>query len=216
MGKGRIIRGAAALCLLFSPAGVYAQEVPEASTAVSETPLADEPAPAPIAQDSGLPDPETIPTPDLAFELTQSDIDNFDKYFYFNREDTSFAEAYADIVECDSLASGISYYAGGSEPYLGYYGSQYGIGGAIGGVIGSALADAIYGSAARRKIRRINMRNCMGFKGYSRYGLAKTLWESFNFEEGNGRKRDDVREAALLQQAKVASGPRPHGEELGI
>jgi hypothetical protein len=83
-------------------------------------------------------------------------------------------------------------------------------------MLGSMMADAIFGSSARRKIRRINIRNCMGFKAYQRYGLKKDLWKEFNFEEGNGRKRDDVREAALLQQARVASGPKPTAEDLGI
>jgi len=155
-----------------------------------------------------------IEMPELRFEATPADVDDFEKYFYFHRGDTSFDEAYADIVECDSLASGISYYAGGGEPYPGYYATQYGIGGAIGGAIGSALADAIFGSAERRKIRRINLRNCMGFKEYQRYGLSGDLWKAFNFEEGHGRKGDDVREVSLLQQAKVASGEKPDTEVL--
>jgi hypothetical protein len=150
-----------------------------------------------------------VAMPALEFTETPDDAANYEKYFYFHRAATSFAEAYADITECDALASGISAYVGSAEPYPGYYGTQYGIGGVIGGVVGAALADAIHGSALRRKIRRINMRNCMSFKGYQRYGLAKPLWETFNFEEGNGRKRDDVREAALLKQARVASGPVP-------
>lgn len=155
-----------------------------------------------------------IEVPNLRFEATPEDVDDFEKYFYFHREDTRFDEAYADIIECDSLASGISYYSGGGEPYPGYFASQYGLGGAIGGAIGSALADAIFGSAERRKIRRTNLRNCMGFKEYQRYGLSGELWKEFNFEEGHGRKAEDVREAALLQQAKTASGKKPITEVL--
>jgi hypothetical protein len=120
---------------------------------------------------------------------------------YFHRDGTSFAEAYADLRECDALSSGISYYGGDTAFMV----AQYGMAGAI----GSAIADAIYGSAERRRQRRLNMRNCMGFKGYQRYGLKKELWEAFNFEEGNGRKPDDEREAALRQQARVAAGPKP-------
>lgn len=163
-----------------------------------------------------LPDPSKIVMPDLSVTPTAQDAQDFDKYFYFNRADTSFAQAWADITECDALSSGIAYRAGGSEPYPGYYGSQYGVGGVIGGMIGSALADAIHGSAARREIRRENMRNCMGFKGYLRYGLPKDVWEQFNFEEGNGRKPEDERAMALAQQAVAASGPQPQGEALGI
>ena len=54
----------------------------------------------------------------------------------------------------------------------------------------------------------------MGFKEYQRYGLSGDLWKAFNFEEGHGRKDDDVREVSLLQQAKVASGEKPDTEVL--
>jgi hypothetical protein len=154
--------------------------------------------------------------PDIAVVPTAQDAEDFDKYFYFHREATSFAEAWADISECDALSDGIAYRAGGAEPYPGYYATQYGIGGVIGGVIGAVAADLIYGSAERREIRRENMRNCMGFKGYERFGLPKAVWETFHFEEGNGRKPEDERTLALMQQALVASGPRPQGEALGI
>lgn len=161
-----------------------------------------------------FPDPTTIEMPRLDFTPTARDASDYEKYFFFHRADTDFEQAYADITECDALSSGISYYSGDGEPYPGYYATQYGIGGAIGGVLGSVLADAIHGSALRRKVRRINMRNCMGFKGYQRYGLSKELWLEFNFEGGNGRKRDDVREAALLKQAKAASGPQPTAKAI--
>ena len=59
------------------------------------------------------------------------------------------------------------------------------------------------------------MRNCMGWKGYQRYGLSKDLWDNFHFEEGNGRKKEEVRLVALTQQAMVASGPKPATKELG-
>lgn len=169
----------------------------------------------PIATDAedpavlSAPSPAGLEMPKLEFTETPEVAKDYEKYFYFHRENTSFAEAYADIRECDALASGISYYAGDSEPYLGYYGSQYGIGGVIGGAIGSVLADAIFGSAERRKVRRGNLRNCMGYKDYKRYGLPRDLWKVFNFEEGNGRKNEQVRERAIRLQALVASGPTP-------
>jgi hypothetical protein len=155
-----------------------------------------------------------IPMPELAFDASTVRESDFEKYYYFHRAKTDFNAAYADIQECDALSSGISYYRGSAEPYPGYYATQYGIGGVIGSVIGEAIADAIYGSSLRRKTRRINMRNCMGFKGYQRYGLAKSLWREFNFEEGGGRVSDNVRDAALKRQALVASGPKPTGKVL--
>lgn len=160
-----------------------------------------------------LPDPSTIARPRLDFTPTAQDAANYDKYFYFQRDDTGFAEAYEDLLECDALASGINFHTGGDMSPALY---QYGVlGAAIGGAIGSAISDAIYGSAGRRRIRRVNMRNCMGFKGYRRYGLSKDLWEAFNFEEGNGRKEMGVRKEALMKQALVASGPKPQQTPLG-
>ncbi|MES1973201.1 MAG: hypothetical protein V4472_12135 [Pseudomonadota bacterium] len=151
-----------------------------------------------------------VTMPDLAFVETPADVQTYDKYFFFHRDDTSFDEAYADIKECDALASGIRYYGGQNNLYTG----QYGLGGAIGGAIGNLLADAIFGSAERRKIRRANLRNCMSYKEYQRYGVSGQQWKAFNFEEGNGRKKEAEREADLLQQARVASGPKPQYKVL--
>jgi len=155
-------------------------------------------------------DAETIAAieiPELQFEETENTIDNYEKYFYFHRENTDFDRAFADITECDALASGISYYVR-SQTY------DYSPAGMIGGAIGNAMADAIFGSAERRKIRRINVRRCMGFKGYDRYGMEKEIWQDFHFEEGLGSVSGEKRRNYLLQQAKVASGPKPQAEVL--
>ena len=76
------------------------------------------------------------------------------------------------------------------------------------------MADAIFGSAERRRIKRVNLRNCMFFKGYDRYGLEKDLWQAFHFEEGLSRENAEDRAAALMKQARVASGPKPALEVL--
>lgn len=157
---------------------------------------------------------DAVPMPETRFRMSEARVEDFDKYCYFHREGTGFDEAFADLSECDDLSNGLAAYRGASEPYPGYYASQYGIGGVIGGVLGEMLADMIHGSAARREMRRVNMRNCMGYKGYQRFGITKDLWEVFNFEEGNGRKEESIRAAKLLQQAKVASGPRPQTKVL--
>lgn len=153
-----------------------------------------------------------IPMPDLNFSENPEDVENYDKYFYFSREATGFDEAYADIKECDALASGIRVYTGGSATIP--YPYAYTVAGAIGGAIGSAMVDAIFGSAERRRIRRVNMRNCMGFKGYARYGMEREHWQAFNFEEGNGALAGEKRETYLLMQAKVASTSKPAQQVL--
>lgn len=152
---------------------------------------------------------EAVEMPEIAFDMIDANPDDFEKYFFFHRTDTSFEEAYADVTECDALTSGLSYYGGGDNWAVQNAVMQYGLAGAVGGAIGSAMADAIFGSAERRKQRRINMRNCMFYKGYDRYGLEKDLWQSFHFEEGLTRENAEDRARALLQQARVASGPQP-------
>lgn len=155
---------------------------------------------------------DKVTMPDLKFTETPADAEGYDKYFYFHRENTSFDQAFADIKECDALTSGIRYYGGGNGTVPYPYGGT--MAGAVGGAIGSVLADAIFGSAERRRIRRVNMRTCMGFKEYARYGMERERWQSFQFEEGLGKVRGEKRENYLLQQAKVASGPKPETQVL--
>ena len=157
---------------------------------------------------------EAVAMPELAYTPDPLIEKDFDKYFFFHREGTDFSQAYADIIECDSLASGINFYMGANDAVLQNAVMQYGAAGAIGGAIGSLMADAIFGSAERRRIKRINLRNCMYYKGYDRYGLKKDLWQEFHFEEGLSRENAKDREAALLKQARVASGPKPQYEVL--
>lgn len=202
---------ASATLLTLVPAVAGAQE----AAAPSVTP-----APARAAPSTGgeaIPDPSKLTMPPLEFTATAGNEDDFNKYFYFHRDDTSFEEAYADIRECDALASGSSIYMGDNSGATAAAMAQYGVlGGAIGGAIGSVVADAVFGSAARREQRRVNLRNCMAFKQYRRYGLSRDLWTAFNFEEGLGRKKEPVRLQALAVQALIASGPKPHTKELGL
>ena len=192
-----------------------------AQTGAAPAPAA--PAESPVAQPPSvnssaafeIPSSEGLIMPKLAFVPTPEIEAAFEKYFYFHRENTSFAEAYADIRECDALASGSSIYVGGDAANAAAL-AQYGVAaGAIGGAIGSALADAIVGSAERRKQRRVNLRTCLGYKQYQRYGLDHDQWSEFNFEEGLGRKKEVVRNEAIALQALVASGPKPSTKELG-
>ncbi|WDA41597.1 hypothetical protein [Erythrobacter sp. BLCC-B19] len=158
---------------------------------------------------------EAVAMPDLAYTPDPTIAADFDKYFFFHRADTSFDQAYFDITECDSLASGINFYMGADSAAISSAMSQYGVlAGGIGGAIGGLMADAIFGSAERRRIKRINLRNCMFYKGYDRYGLEKELWQAFHFEEGLSRENAKDREAALMKQARVASGPKPKLEVL--
>lgn len=167
-------------------------------------------------------DPAGVPMPNISFTPTPSDIDSYQKYFIFHRDQTSFETAYADLDECDNYASGRP---NGPQMDMTMMNamqnsmmSQYGvIAGGAGGIIGGMIAGAIIEAqmaADRRKLRRGIMRTCMGFKGYSAFGLAKSLWTEFNFEEGWRQTGEERRMHLLRLQAKVASGPRPTVGEL--
>lgn len=163
---------------------------------------------------TAIPDPATVQRPDLTFKSTPEIEVTFAKYYYFHRADTSFTEALADIRECDGFARGLSmgrdYNMAVPYPYAGT------LAGGIGGAIGSALAVAIFGSAELRKQRRVNMRRCMHYKGYQRFGLEKERWQTFNFEEGLSSVKEPDRQRMLAQQALVASSPIPEQKDLGL
>lgn len=156
-------------------------------------------------------DPAAIKTPELQFTETDTDKGTYDKYFYFARDNTDFATAYQDIRECDALARGMNFYGGGTQVPYPYMGTMAGV---VGGLIGSLVSDAIAGSAQRRQMRRTNLRTCMGYKGYGRYGLRKELWAKFNFEEGNRTVPEAERQKYLQMQAKAAIAGHPSSQEL--
>ena len=151
--------------------------------------------------------------PDLAFTATPLDEADYDKYFYFHRAETAFSAALGDLRDCDAFARGLT---SGMAYQQAPYPYTYTMAGAAGGVIANVMVAAIFGSAEKRRLRRVNMRRCMGYKGYGRYGLSKDLWQKFNFEEGFSGEEETARNAMLAQQAKVASGPVPAGKELGL
>lgn len=158
-------------------------------------------------------DPATVKMPKLDFTPAPTDAADYDKYYYFHRADTDFATAYADILECDGYARGLIAHVGDVQVPYPY---TYTLGGAIGGALGNVFAAAVFGSGEKRRVRRMNMRACMHFKGYARYGLSKALWNEFNFEEGLSGVKDEERAAYLQQQARVASSAAPQGKELGL
>lgn len=174
--------------------------------------LAESASPFPVAPVSAE-DVAKIAMPKLAFAPTGLEAKDFDKYYYFYRADTDFATAYTDIAECDGYARGlVSGFGNAQVPYP-YAGTMAG---AAGGVIGNLMVDAIFGSAERRRMRRINMRQCMNFKGYERHGLAKAVWDEFNFDEGIGSVSASDRMRYLQQQALVAATAKPETKELGL
>lgn len=158
------------------------------------------------------PDPATLEMPDLSRATSASDEADFDKYFYFHRADTSYEQALTDIRECDGYARGLASPYGYAETPYPY---TYTAAGVVGGAIANLMISAIFGSAELRKARRTNMRRCMNYKGYDRYGLNKDVWQQFHFEEGLNSVEEDERQRKLAQQAKAASLIDPVGKVLG-
>ncbi|MBM3929056.1 MAG: hypothetical protein FJ335_11465 [Sphingomonadales bacterium] len=158
-------------------------------------------------------DPAKVPMPKLAFTATGTEAADFDKYYAFHRAGTDYATAFADITECDGYARGL-------QSGIGYMQTPYPyaatMAGAVGGALGNVMAAAIFGSGEKRRMRRVNMRTCMNFKGYDRYGLPKDLWEEFNFEEGLSGVTEEKRLGYLRQQALVAASGSLQGEVLGL
>lgn len=207
-----MVAGLSAVAMLSAGVPVAAQEVVAAQAAPLAIVYLDEPAPF-GANDVTNADAASVTMPKLAFTPDAASAEGNDKYYYFYRQDVDFATAYADIRECDSYARGMQSgmeYAQVPYPYAGT------MAGAVGGAIGNALAAAIFGSAEKRRMRRVNMRTCMGFKGYGRFGLSKDLWEEFNFEEGFSGVEDGKRDRYLRQQALVAASASPETKELGL
>lgn len=150
--------------------------------------------------------------PKLDAVPTAADAVDYDKYYYFRKSGIDVAAAYADIVECDGYASGLTSglaYQDAAYPYAGT------LAGAAGAGLGNAFAAAVFGSAEKRRLRRLNMRTCMAYKGYDRFGMSKAQWTAFNFEEGLSSVAPDRRRRCLRQQALVAAKAVPAGKALG-
>lgn len=192
--------------------GIAAAQEPATTAAVAPAYLEDSGSPF-GKLDVSNEEAAKLEMPKLAFTATPEDEKDFDKYYYFTRAETDYVTAYTDIVECDGYARGLQSgvtYTQVPYPYAGTFA------GAIGGALGSAMAMAIFGSAEKRRMRRVNMRTCMYYKGYQRHGLAKSLWEEFHFEEGLSGMPESRRFDYLKRQALVASSVKPEGKELGL
>ena len=148
-------------------------------------------------------DPATISMPNLTFAPTAGIEADYDKYFYFTRADTTFAIALADIRECDGFARGL----------LNMFDQN---GTVVGRGLAGAFAAAVLGPGEIRKVQRTNMRRCMHYKEYQRFGLKKDLWFAFNFEEGAPAISETDRDKYLVLQAKVAAEAHVKQKDLGL
>ena len=170
------------------------------------------------AQASDAPDSSSIELPETAFSEDPTAAMDFDKYFYFWRSETTYDQAFSDILQCDDLARGIKPQGDGSyqDSMFAQNAFLYGpaaaaAGGLIGGLIVGAMA-----SAQQKNVRRHSMRYCMFYKGYERFGITKDLWRAFNSEDFTSELSNDSRIKMVAKQAAVASGSVPETKGLGL
>ena len=140
----------------------------------------------------------------LAFRPAEDE--SFGRHFFFHRPGVSLEEARADLEECRTYASSAMLWPrspGSLPPDPDILPPQV-TGGSLGPLVGG-LAFALVEGGERAKIAAANMRKCMGFKGYGRYGLSDPLWKQLNAGSP---------EEVLERQARLASGGAPSGRRL--
>ncbi len=167
--------------------------------------------------DSGI-DPGSVAIPSIAFVEAAEDKKLYNKYFFFHRKGISFEEALIDVIECDAFGRALPFRL---EPTRYIVISNNiaiaGVGTVVANLvdpIGQRWADKMFGVPWRRTTRRNNLRVCMGYKGYQRYGLSREIWQKFNFDEADKPPAEGDRKRMLIQQARIASGADPMQPEL--
>jgi hypothetical protein len=158
--------------------------------------------------------PATV-VPDLSFQPTKGDVRGYSDYFYFHKDGVTFAAALADIEECSSYSLAITPFrkipdfvpiGGAPDPKAkSNYDTQVLANSFVmWGIVGSVIAGFVVDDETRTT-ERSNTRRCMGYLGYRRYGLPKSIWSQIT-------KGSDEEVKARL--ALIASGPKPRGEVL--
>ena len=158
--------------------------------------------PAVAGEATALPDPATVTVPDLSGSGDAAEYENGWKYFFYQRPDTSFAEAYADIADCYRFLAPAGWANVAIPRFVPWVERVPGERAATGyfehsGLVGLAIGSMFEGTLTRRD-RQAKMRRCMEPRGYTRYGVAEEIWENV---------ADMPPEQGIAVQAKIASGP---------
>ncbi len=169
-------------------------------------------ATAAFAGDAATPDPPKVTLPNLDAPLDAHDAAGFETYFYFHKQGVDYPTALADIQECDSYSSALrpmtalpAFVPMGGAPRPDETTRKALVNvwfawGPVGlGIVAIALDNV------RSAAQRANIRRCMGFRGYQRYGTSRSAWKELN------KGSDGEIEASL---ALIASGPQPQSKAL--
>lgn len=140
-----------------------------------------------------------------AYLPSRADPEHFWRYFFFWKNGIAPEAARTDLVECADYARDPVLWARIPErmPLEGGVRGPNGTEGAF-GLTGAVIFSLTEGGLVRR-IALANMRHCMGFKGYGRYGLSAALWRPLN--EGSP-------ERVIERLAIIAAGPEPRQTRL--
>ena len=146
-----------------------------------------------------------------AAQESASEDANHSKYFVFHQANVAPDLALADISECMDYSRVVVNMrpSGGSfipvNVPAGLSPAAAGLAGGLGGLIGGAIVEATVHAPQRRQMRRATMRQCMAFKGYSRFGVSEERWEELH----DGEERE-----VALRLAAIASSSAPEGTEV--
>ena len=160
---------------------------------------------SPASAQRALPDPASVTLPDVTPVTDPQLRDDGLKFFYFYKPGVSFAQAYADIQDCQRfLVAGPAVLLPGFVPWV-EGGKRKTIESTPNyGMVGAIIGDLLAGPLERSR-RNTNMRVCMEPRGYVRYPMLKASWHAIN---------DGDVPTAILKQAKLASGPVPNDQVL--
>jgi hypothetical protein len=188
-------------------------------------------APASLAEPAAAPAAPAVAPPNipsLDFKPTKHDIDHYWEFYYFHKAGVSYDRALADLDECHSYSRMLvatspvpKFIPLGTQnsPYTSdelfrrqfdfqyRFSQQYGL---FGGLTAALIAE-IATSSVNHGVERSNLRRCMYFKGYSRYGLNKSLWKQLNEATGKDEERG---KQIIARFATIASGPAPQMEAI--
>jgi hypothetical protein len=157
-------------------------------------------------------EPAAVGVPDLSFTPTERDIRAYSDYFYFHKDGVTYANALAAMKECSSYSEALTPMAptldfvpigGAPDPNAkSKYNEQVAMNSFRFGLVGSVMASIILNGS---QTERSNTRRCMGYLGYQRYGISRSIWSKL----AKGSDEETLKVFAL-----IASGPHPQAEAL--
>jgi len=153
------------------------------------------------------PDPASVVVPDMSAAPDPDDASDYDTHFYFHKTGVSYQAAFADIDECrlyalttKSLNRTPSFAPLGSDAIRERTTPIFLTFGILGDIVASFFV-----AQEQRDTDRATTKQCMAYKGYSRYGTSAAIWSNIN----SGSNPEKVARAAL-----IASGPKPAAEAI--